>query len=132
MAIEVETPVGLAERWSAYIQHATTHVLITLDFPHPQKPVQLTASAPGFDGWVQPLDAQSDLLYQIVASLNDWLAYRLANRLPIPALPGVATATLEDLEEYESQQVAEQGHLRLATDTPRPMDDVFAEIDAGR
>ena len=127
-------PRGDAARWGAYVEAAIPRIVMTTAFlPEKQPSLHLIATAPGFDGWQVVLRVEADFLHRLLASLQDWLEYRLANRLSIPRLPDVATPTLEDYEEYDAEQDYRWGRAMLQTgEPPHPMDDVFAEIEAGR
>lgn len=128
-----ETP-GDAARWEAYLEAALPRIVMTTTFLPDQDPhSHLIATAPGFDGWQVVLPVDKDFLQRLRMSLQDWLEYRLANRLPIPRLPDVATPTLEDYEEYDAERAYVWGRTMLqAGEPPQPMEDVFAEIEAER
>ena len=129
----VETP-GDAARWGAYLEAALPRIVMTSAFLADKRPrIHLIATAPGFDGWQVALPVDQDFLQRLLVSLQDWLEYRLANRLPIPRLPDVATPTLEDYEEYDAERAYAWGRSMLQVgEPPRPMEDIFAEIEAER
>jgi hypothetical protein len=67
-------------------------------------------------------------MHRVLRSLEDWVEYRLANRLAIPLLPDVDTPTLEDYEEYDAIRAYDQAKARQGT--PIPLDEAFALLDA--
>jgi hypothetical protein len=64
------------------------------------------------------------VLGYLLGALEDWLEYRLANRLPIPHIPGMETPTLEDLEEVAAIRAYDDA--KAEGGTPIPFDQALA------
>ena len=123
-------PAGDAERWGAYIHAAFTRISISPVILHDKhSAIHLVATAAGFEGWHLLLPIEPDhLIGRVLGSLEDWLEYRLANRLSIPLLPDIDTPTLEDYEEYDSIRAYDQAKAHQGK--PIPLDEAFAILDA--
>ena|SRR5215212_1934201 len=125
-----EPAPGDPDRWANYVTAALRYASI-----HPQilpeKPIlTFYGTIPGFEGLHYASSDGVHFLSYFWHTIEDWLEYRLANRLPIPLLPGVATPTLEDFEEYDAIRAYDEA--KAEGGTPIPLDQALAMLGLDR
>lgn len=117
---------GDPARWVAYTSTALRYIAFTTQ-QYPEKPtVLISATIPGFEGLsYASVDGERFLIYFRTA-LEHWIAYRLANRLPIPELPGVDPPTLEDLAELNAVAAGRAFDQAIVEDAAMPLEQLLA------
>ena len=117
---------GDPARWVAYLRTALRLIDINA-LTYPEKPtVFFYGTIPGFEGLHYSSSDGEHFLAYFHATLEHWLAYRLANKLPIPQLPGLDQPTLEDLAELEALEAGHAFDRAIIEDETMPLEQLLA------
>jgi len=110
----------------AYTNTALRYIAITTQQYLEKPTVLISATIPGFEGLSYASSDGERFLTYFHAALERWLEYRLANRLPIPQLPGLDPPTLEDLAELQAVEAGRAFDRAIVEDAAMPLEPLLA------